>query len=422
MKTDEIHVRRIVEHKNSFIKVPLGLTCYTLHMSKLKSKRILKLAPVFALMFVIAIAGYLLEREGYELRRKAQGERTATLMMLPQAVVADPGDEFDIAIWLNTVGKDVVGVDIILEELSLLEIVEINPDYTHFPTFVPVNDDGSFDQSTAISDGEFGAVTFDWNSVSDPITSPVKGAAIRLGSIKFRALSEGNTSISIRFDGEDGDVSTADSNVVMIDTGDNVLDVLKDPSNADVSVMIGQGGPPVCIDDDGDGFKAYDSVECRGGVDCDDTNASIHPGAYEDCNGIDDNCNNQIDERVERQCYGANDCLGVQRCVGGQWTACDCDCVPNCAGKECGSDGCGGDCGFCPAGEICRRSSCLTVGELYDIAPKDRPDGRIDIFDLSVVLSNWRWKKVPKDEDADVNQDGTVNIFDLSLLLVNWSD
>lgn len=42
-------------------------------------------------------------------------------------------------------------------------------------------------------------------------------------------------------------------------------------------------------DSDGDGFSANTG-------DCDDTNAAIKPGATERCNGLDDNCNDAIDE------------------------------------------------------------------------------------------------------------------------------
>jgi hypothetical protein len=37
--------------------------------------------------------------------------------------------------------------------------------------------------------------------------------------------------------------------------------------------------------------------------DCNDSNAAVHPGATEVCNGIDDNCNGQIDEGVKNTYY-----------------------------------------------------------------------------------------------------------------------
>src|SRR6185295_14579963 len=56
-----------------------------------------------------------------------------------------------------------------------------------------------------------------------------------------------------------------------------------------------------CLDSDGDGYPA-----CVGGCDtggkacdCDDSKASVHPGATEICNGVDDNCNGQVDELVD---------------------------------------------------------------------------------------------------------------------------
>ena len=56
-----------------------------------------------------------------------------------------------------------------------------------------------------------------------------------------------------------------------------------------------------------------------------------------------------------KQC-GADGCGGdCGECPPGY--DCDpfgyCDCVPSCEGQECGSDGCGGDCGACPDGFVC---------------------------------------------------------------------
>ena len=38
------------------------------------------------------------------------------------------------------------------------------------------------------------------------------------------------------------------------------------------------------------------------------------------------------------------------------------ECVPNCAGLECGEDGCGGSCGFCSGGESCVSGICQGGG------------------------------------------------------------
>lgn len=43
-------------------------------------------------------------------------------------------------------------------------------------------------------------------------------------------------------------------------------------------------------------------------------------------------------------------------------------------------------------------------------------NGKVDVFDLSTLLSRWG----TADTACDINKDGTVNVFDLSLLLANW--
>ncbi|TSC75295.1 MAG: cytochrome C family protein [Parcubacteria group bacterium Gr01-1014_30] len=44
-------------------------------------------------------------------------------------------------------------------------------------------------------------------------------------------------------------------------------------------------------------------------------------------------------------------------------------------------------------------------------------DGKVNIFDLSILLSNWK-KNRP---EYDLNGNGSVDIFDLSILLSNWT-
>lgn len=58
-----------------------------------------------------------------------------------------------------------------------------------------------------------------------------------------------------------------------------------------------------CNDNDGDGYGNPGSTACPIGnpTDCDDANASRHPGASETCNAIDDDCNGVIDDGVAGQ-------------------------------------------------------------------------------------------------------------------------
>jgi beta-mannanase len=53
----------------------------------------------------------------------------------------------------------------------------------------------------------------------------------------------------------------------------------------------------------------------------------------------------------------------------------------------------------------------------WDLVGDINKDGKIDIFDLSTLLSNWG----ATGGAADINQDGSINIFDLSILLSHWS-
>jgi uncharacterized delta-60 repeat protein len=76
----------------------------------------------------------------------------------------------------------------------------------------------------------------------------------------------------------------------------------------------------VYLDGDGDGHgdPAVESIACEApefyvasDLDCDDTDSAIHPDGIEACNGIDDNCDGEIDDGTESAC-------GEGTCVAGE--------------------------------------------------------------------------------------------------------
>ncbi|MCA9538551.1 MAG: putative metal-binding motif-containing protein [Myxococcales bacterium] len=84
-------------------------------------------------------------------------------------------------------------------------------------------------------------------------------------------------------------------------------------------------GPPTCDDDDEDGY----GEGCAAGPDCDDNNPDVHPGAEETCNARDDDCDEATDEGVagvDVPCtVGVGACAveGQQRCTPEGDLTCD---------------------------------------------------------------------------------------------------
>jgi len=73
-----------------------------------------------------------------------------------------------------------------------------------------------------------------------------------------------------------------------------------------------------CIDTDGDGYgvQNYNRSCPHQGVDCDDTDPEVHPGAEEICDGIDNNCDRQVDEEpaASNNCQNESLCDGQEYC------------------------------------------------------------------------------------------------------------
>ncbi|MCS6857517.1 MAG: putative metal-binding motif-containing protein [Sandaracinaceae bacterium] len=109
------------------------------------------------------------------------------------------------------------------------------------------------------------------------------------------------------------------------------------------------------VDMDGDGFGRCRSGDARV-ADCDDSNPLIHPGLPESCNGIDDNCNQQVDEGLTQDSDGD----GYAACQDGK--AFDCNdsnsgihpgAIERCNGQDDDCDPITSEINTCPEGQVC---------------------------------------------------------------------
>ncbi|MDD3647593.1 MAG: right-handed parallel beta-helix repeat-containing protein [Candidatus Dojkabacteria bacterium] len=115
----------------------------------------------------------------------------------------------------------------------------------------------------------------------------------------------------------------------------------------------------------------------------------------------------------------------------------DCDDDNECTSNTC--DTLTGICSYLPVSDGTDCSTCTSgnceciVGVCSDKSPtgcdiadifgeEGKPDGHVNSYDLSRMLSNWKWQKTPRDKNADIwgplaKSDGEVNAWDLSKLL-----
>jgi len=72
--------------------------------------------------------------------------------------------------------------------------------------------------------------------------------------------------------------------------------------------------------------------------------------------------------------YNGNICNGSIGCSGTFPQPCQGACTPNCAGKQCGDNGCGGSCGTCTEGAVCNQNGQCVAGCIPNCAGKQCGD------------------------------------------------
>ncbi len=95
---------------------------------------------------------------------------------------------------------------------------------------------------------------------------------------------------------------------------------------------------------------------CGGGQTCLDTcYAGAYPAAKKQLNELLDCVAAHCPDGAPGDCF--QDAIG-DPCLA-PWTGCTEACLPVCNEAECGNDGCGGECGQCPPGQVCVVATCV---------------------------------------------------------------
>jgi hypothetical protein len=115
-------------------------------------------------------------------------------------------------------------------------------------------------------------------------------------------------------------------------------------------------------------------------------------------------------------------CEGETECVEGNCTNTT-TCVPDCTDKACGDNGCGGSCGTCGNNEICEESVC----EALDVEDSNiidlNNDGEINNQDYLLFVEYYIVARETGEiiENADLNGDEEVNLKDYKIFIEEYN-
>jgi hypothetical protein len=164
----------------------------------------------------------------------------------------------------------------------------------------PLDDDSDDDGLTDGSESTLGTDPLDTDTDNDGLSDGLEAGL---------TAPQGNDTDSAVFVADADSTTTTDPLLVDTDSG-GVTDGAED-ANLDGAVDGGETDPNDPTDDlldlDGDGFSASAG---GGGDDCNDSNASVYPGATELCDGLDNDCDAFVDNAPDQDGDGFGPCDG----------------------------------------------------------------------------------------------------------------
>ena len=149
-----------------------------------------------------------------------------------------------------------------------------------------------------------------------------------------------------------------------------------------------------CVDPDDDNDGDSDVT------DCEPLNGAVHAGAVESCNGVDDDCDEQIDEALGKLACGKGECFHtISKCVAGVIQQCD----PTAGAELEVCDGKDNDCDGLEDEEL-GWASC-GVGQCFHVQP-NCVDGEVAVCDPEAGAKQEMCDGQDNDCDGDSDEEG----------------